>query len=176
MIVFAMLINLIISFSKIVVVFIFLLATYQSRSFASESVEIEIDNPRFSEKGLDNRLYEIKASKGVQKENNLELYIIEGKLRTDNGTWIYLNAEEGNFSRLENLIELAGKITFYTEENEKFQSDYALFWIDNNLIEFSKNIRHVRGNNTITSDKSLMKNNFNHIIYEGNVSTLYVMD
>ena len=138
--------------------------------------EIEIDNPRFSEKGLDNRLYEIKALRGVQKENNLELYIVEGKLRTDTGTWIYLNAKKGNFNQIENLIELDGEITFYTDEDEEFYSDYASFSINNNLIVFDNNIKHIKGSNTITSDKSMMKDNFNHIIYEGNVSMLYVIN
>lgn len=161
----------------IIIIALFLLITlYHSQSFSNESLEIEIDNPRFSEKGLDNRLYEIKAQKGVQKQNNLELFIVEGKLRTDSGTWIYLNAERGNFNQLENFVELSGKIKFYTDENNQFYSDYALFSINNDLIEFNKNIKHIKGNNIIKADESKMKNNFNHIVYEGNVSTLYVMN
>tara|TARA_Y200000002_G_scaffold303839_1_gene259368 strand:+ start:161 stop:676 length:516 start_codon:yes stop_codon:yes gene_type:complete len=171
-----MLIKIISNYLEIIIIFIFIIALYQSKSFAGESMEIEIDNPRFSEKGLDNRLYEIKALRGVQKENNLELYIIEGKLRTESGTWIYLNAEEGNFNQLENVIKLAGKIIFYTDEDERFLSDYASFSIDNNLIEFNKNIKHINGSSIIISDKSRTKNDFNHIIYEGNVTTQYVMD
>ena len=161
----------------IIIIALFLLITlYHSQSFSNESLEIEIDNPRFSEKGLDNRLYEIKAQKGVQKQNNLELFSVEGKLRTDSGTWIYLNAERGNFNQLENFVELSGKIKFYTDENNQFYSDYALFSINNDLIEFNKNIKHIKGNNIIKADESKMKNNFNHIVYEGNVSTLYVMN
>lgn len=176
MIVYAMLTKLAANYTKVIFTFFFLLVPFQSNPIASESLEVEIDNPRFSEKGLDNKLYEIKASRGVQKENNLELYIVEGKLRTDTGTWIYLNAKKGNFNQIENLIELDGEITFYTDENEEFYSDYASFSINNNLIVFDNNIKHIKGSNTITSDKSMMKDNFNHIIYEGNVSMLYVIN
>ena len=173
---FDMLTKLIDSYTKFIIVFFFLITLCQSKSFSNESLEIEIDNPRFSEKGLDNRLYEIKANKGIQKEDGLELFIVEGKLRTESGTWIYLNADKGNFNQLENLIELSGKITFYTDKNDQFQSEYALFSINSDLIEFNKNIKHIKGSSTITADKSKMKNNFNHMIYEGNVNTLYVMD
>ena len=35
----------------------------------SEEVVIEIDNPRFSEKGLSDKTYEIKAKKGLKSNN-----------------------------------------------------------------------------------------------------------
>ena len=73
----------------------------------SDELVIEIDNPKFSEKGLDDRIYEIKAKKGHKYENDLELFIIEGKFKTNkNGKWIYLKAEKGNFSQIKNFIEL----------------------------------------------------------------------
>lgn len=158
---------------NIIILSFLILTFFLSYIFASEELKIEIDNPRFSEKGLDNRLYEIKADKGIQKENNLELFNVEGKLRSDNGIWIYLNAEQGRFDQLNNIIELEGKITFYTNENDKLYSDFALFSIDDDLAEFNKNVKHIKGYSIITSDISKIKNNFNHIIYEGNVSTLY---
>ena len=138
--------------------------------------EIEIDNPRFSEKGLDNRLYEIKAERGVQRENNLELYIVEGKLRTDSGIWIYLDAKKGNFNQIENLIVLSGDINFYTDKEDRFRSDKAIFSINDDLVEFNNNVEHTRGNSIIIADESKIKNNFNHIVYEGNVITFYSLD
>ncbi len=176
MTVFAMLTKLTNKVTKSIIASALLLSLFQSQSYSNENLEIEIDNPRFSEKGLDKRLYEIKAARGIQKENNLELFFVEGKLRTDSGTWLYLNAKKGNFNQLENFIELSGEIIFYSDENDKFHSDYALFLIDNDSIEFNKNIKHIKGSNIITADESKIKNNFNHIIYEGNVSTLYVTD
>ena len=162
--------------SKFSIFFLFILILLQSKLLSNENLEIEIDKPKFSEKGLDNRLYEIKAEKGLQKEGNLELFIVEGKLRTDSGIWIYLNAKKGNFDQEENLIELKGEINFYTDEEDRFQSDSALFSINDGLVEFNTNVKHIRGNSIITADESKIKSNFNHIIYKGNVSTFYTLD
>ena len=119
---------------KLSILFLFILILFQSRLFSEENLGIEIDKPKFSEKGLDNRLYEIKAEKGIQREGNLELFIVEGKLRTDSGIWIYLNARRGNFNQEDNLIELNGEINFYTDEEDRFQSDKALFSINDDLV------------------------------------------
>ena len=173
MIAFDMLIK---NISKLSIFFLFILILLQSKLFSNENLEIEIDKPKFSEKGLDNRLYEIKAEKGIQREGNLELFIVEGKLRTDSGIWIYLNAKKGNFDQEENLIELKGEINFYTDEEDRFQSDSALFSINDDLVEFNTNVKHIRGSSIITADESKIKSNFNHIIYEGNVSTFYTLD
>ncbi len=162
--------------AKLTIFFSFISILFQSNLFSNENLEIEIDKPKFSEKGLDNRLYEIKAEKGIQREGNLELYIVEGKLRTESGIWIYLNARKGNFDQVDNLIELNGKINFYTDEEDRFQSDNALFSINDNLVEFNKNVKHIRGNNIITADESKIRSNFNHIVYMGNVSTFYNID
>ncbi len=162
--------------SKFSIFFLFILILLQSKLLSNENLEIEIDKPKFSEKGLDNRLYEIKAEKGIQKEGNLELFIVEGKLRTDSGIWIYLNAKKGNFDQEENLIELKGEINFYTDEEDRFQSDSALFSINDDLVEFNTNVKHIRGSSIITADESKIKSNFNHIIYKGNVSTFYTLD
>ncbi len=161
---------------KLSVLFLFILILMQSRVFSEEDLEIEIDKPKFSEKGLDNRVYEIKAEKGIQRKGNLELFIVEGKLKTDSGIWIYLNAKKGNFDQVENLIELNGEINFYTDEEDRFQSDKALFSINDGLVEFNKNVRHIRGSSIITADESKIKSNFNHIVYKGNVRTFYTLD
>ena len=161
---------------KLSILFFFILISIQSRVFSEENLEIEIDKPKFSEKGLDNRLYEIKAEKGIQRKGNLELFIVEGKLKTDSGIWIYLNAKKGNFDQVENLIELNGEINFYTNEDDRFQSDNALFSFNDGLVEFNNNVRHIRGSSIITADESKIKSNFNHIVYKGNVRTFYIMD
>ncbi len=176
MTVFDMLIKLIIKFYKILSFNIIIFIFFQSQLLSNESLEIEINNPKFSEKGLDNRLYEIKADRGIQKENSLELFTIEGKLRTGSGIWIYLNAERGDYNQQMSFIELNGDINVYTDENDKFYSDYALFSIDKDLVELNKNVEHIKGSTVIKAEKSKMKDNFNHIVYEGNVSTLYVIE
>lgn len=171
-----MLIKFIWKNSRTIIAFLFLSILYQFQSLADQYKEIEIDNPKFSEKGLDKRLFEIKAEKGIQKENYLELFIVEGKLRTDSGTWIYINAKKGNFNQIENLIELSGEINFYTDEQDRFRSDKAFFSINDDLVEFKKNVEHARGSSIIIADETKIKNNFNHIVYKGNVSTLYNLD
>ena len=162
--------------TKLSIFFLFISGLFQSTLFSNENLEVEIDKPKFSEKGLDNRLYEIKAEKGIQREGNLELFIIEGKLRTDSGIWIYLNAKKGNYDQVNNLIELNGEINFYTDEEDRFQSDNALFSINDDLVEFNKNVKHIRGSSIITADASKIRSNFNHIIYMGNVITFYTLD
>ena len=161
---------------KLSIFFLFILILFQSRLFSEENLGIEIDKPKFSEKGLDNRLYEIKAEKGIQRESNLELFIVEGKLKTDSGIWIYLNARKGSFDQVKNLIELNGEINFYTDEEDRFQSDNALFSINDDIVEFNKNVKHIRGSSIITADASKIRSNFNHIIYKGNVITFYTLD
>ena len=162
--------------AKLSLFLLFISILFQSNLFSNENLGIEIDKPKFSEKGLDSRLYEIKAERGIQRKSNLELFIVEGKLRTDSGIWIYLNAKKGNYDQIENLIELKGDINFYTDEKDRFQSDVALFSINDDLVEFNKNVKHTRGTNVITADESKVKSNFNHIVYMGNVSTLYIID
>ena len=162
--------------SKFLISSLLILIIFQTSLFSNESLEIEIDSPKFSEKGLDNRLYEIKAERGVQRVNNLELFTVEGKLRTDSGIWIYLNAKKGNFNQKENLIELSGEINFYTDEEDRFRSDKAIFSINNDLVELNSKVEHTRGNSIIIADESKIKNNFNHIVYKGNVSTFYILD
>ena len=162
--------------AKLSLFLLFISILFQSNLFSNENLGIEIDKPKFSEKGLDSRLYEIKAERGIQRKGNLELFIVEGKLRTDSGIWIYLNAKKGNYDQLENLIELNGEINFYTDEEDRFQSDIAIFSINDDLVEFNKNVKHIWGNNIIKADESKVRNNFNHIVYKGNVSTLYIID
>ena len=173
MTVFDMLIK---NIAKLSFFFLLISILFQTNLFSNENIEIEIDRPKFSEKGLDNRLYEIKAEKGIQREDNLELFIVEGKLRTDSGVWIYLNAKKGNFDQVKNLIELNGEINFYTDEEDRFQSDNAFFSINDDIIEFNNNVKHIRGTNIITANESKISSNFNHIVYKGNVSTSYIID
>ena len=139
----------------------------------SDELIVEIDNPKFSEKGLNDRVYEIKAKKGFKSDNELELHTIEGKFKTEkNGKWIYLEADKGNFSQTTNFIELEKNIIFYTEDGEKIRSNYATFDMNNDLIKLSENVSHENIEGLILSDSSVITNNFNKIMYLGNVETI----
>ena len=70
-----------------------------------ENLIVEIDNPRFSEKGLDDKVYEIKAEKGLKSNNDLKLFTVKGKFKSEKeGKWIYLEADQGNFQQSSNFI------------------------------------------------------------------------
>ena len=139
----------------------------------SEELFIEIDNPRFSEKSLSDKTYEIKAEKGLQSDTELKLFVIEGKFKTvKDGKWIYLEADKGNFSQDNNFIELLENIVFYTDDGEKLSSNYATFDIQNDIIELVENVSHESMKGLILSDSSTITNNFNKITYFGNVESL----
>ena len=58
--------------SKLFVIFLVFKLFWYPNLYANESdLIIEIDNPRFSEKGLDEKQYEIKAEKGLKSGENL---------------------------------------------------------------------------------------------------------
>ena len=151
----------------LIILFILTSLTY------SEEVFIEIDNPRFSEKGLSDRTYEIKAEKGLKSDNELKLFAIEGKFKTvKDGKWIYLEADKGNYFQDNNFIELQENIIFYTDDGEKLSSNYATFDIQNDIIELAENVSHESMRGLILSDSSIITNNFNKITYFGNVESL----
>ena len=143
----------------------------------SEELVIEIDNPKFSEKGLNDRTYEIKAKKGLKSENELELFVVEGKFKTEkDGKWIYLKADKGKFNQNANHIKLEENIIFYTDDGDKLSSNHATFDITKDVIELNESVSHESTKGLIVSDSSVIMNNFNKIIYFGNViSTINVM-
>ena len=136
---------------------------------------IEIDNPRFTEKGLDDKIYEIKAEKGLQSNNYLELTKVEGKFKTGNNLWIFLEADKGIFSQSTNIIQLRDNIVFSSENGESFKSDRATFDMKNDIINLTK-IEHKRNDNLIIADQSTINDNFSKIIYEGNVITKIIFE
>ena len=153
---------------------IFLSHVYSAYSDENSQL-IEIDNPRFTEKGLDDKIYEIKAKKGLQSSDYLELTEVEGKFKTDNNTWIFLKADTGIFSQSTNVIQLKDNIIFYTENNESFKSDIATFDMKKDIVKLT-NIKHKREDNLIIADRSVINDDFSKIIYEGNVITKIIFE
>ena len=159
--------------TKVIILIIFSLFFTTSIS-ASEELVIEIDNPKFSEKGLNDKIYEIKAKKGLKLDDELELFTVEGKFKSEkNGKWIYLEAEKGSFSQITNFIELEKNIIFYTDEGEKVTSSFATFDMTKDIIELSENVSHQTNDGLILSDKSVITNNFSKISYKGNVVSIF---
>ena len=136
----------------------------------SETV-IEIDQPRFSEKGLDQKSYEIKAQRGLRSSEKLILFDVEGKFKTHDGLWIYMNADEGDYEQTKNTIKLTDNVQFYTDDGDKITSSNAIFKMNEDLIILRKNVFHENKELRIKSDTTTISNNFDNILHEGNVIT-----
>ena len=152
--------------------FIFILFFNILNATANDSETIiEIDQPRFSEKGLDQKSYEIKAQKGLRSSEKLILFDVEGKFKTNDGLWIYMNANEGDYEQAKNTIKLYDDVEFYTDDGDKITSNNAVFKINEDLIILRKNVFHKNKKLRIKSDTTTISNNFDNIIHEGNVTT-----
>ena len=156
--------------SRFFIFILFLLSIFKATANDSETI-IEIDQPRFSEKGLDQKLYEIKAQKGLRSSDKLILFDVEGKFKTDNGLWIYMNANEGDYEQTKNIIKLSDNVRFYTDDGDKISSNNAIFKMDEDLIIFKKNVFHENKELRVKSDTTTISNNFDDILHEGNVIT-----
>tara|TARA_Y100000816_G_scaffold156481_1_gene111624 strand:+ start:1800 stop:2312 length:513 start_codon:yes stop_codon:yes gene_type:complete len=159
-------------FSKKIIFFTFFFIFFFISVSRNEGLVVEIDNPRFSEKGLDDKTYEIKAAKGLRSDDELKLFTIEGKFKTDrDGKWVFLEAEKGYYFQSMSFIKLEKNIRFYTDEGEVLKSNFATFDMNNDIIKFIENVSHDSINGFIVADNSVVSQNFNKILYEGNVIT-----
>ena len=149
---------------------LFLLSNLNATANDSETI-IEIDQPRFSEKGLDQKSYEIKAQKGLRSSEKLVLFDVEGKFKTKDGLWIYMNADEGDYEQTKNTIKLSDNVQFYTDDGDKITSNNAIFKINEDLIILRKNVFHENQDLRIKSDTTTISNSFDNILHEGNVIT-----
>ena len=159
-------------------IFFIYIILISAASAESEQLVVEIDNPKFSEKGLDDKIYEIKAKKGLKSDQELILFVVEGKFKSKkNGKWIYLIADEGNYLQSKSFISLTKNIRFYTDEGESLKSNYATFNMQKDIIELNDSVIHKNKGGIVIAENSTVTQNFNKIVYEGNVlTTLYVED
>ena len=153
--------------------FIFILFFFNILNVTANDSEtvIEIDQPRFSEKGLDQKSYEIKAQKGLRSSEKLVLFDVEGKFKTNDGLWIYMDADVGDFRQKENIINLNKNVSFYTENGDKILSENAIFKMNEDVIIFRNNVFHENTDGLIKSSTVTVSSNFNIIVYEGQVLT-----
>ena len=86
-----------------------------------------------------------------------------------------MEADQGTYDQSLNLIELERNIKFYTNEGEMVKSSYATFDMENDIIDLKDNISHSIREGLITSDNSVISNNFNNFKYEGNVATKFIL-
>ena len=159
--------------NKILVhLFIIFLFFFRFQSKAEENQNtIEIKNPIFTTKSIDGSPYEIKAEKGLQRENNLDLFVIEAKLKTNNDIWIYLNADKGTFNQSSGEILLESNIEIYTETDEKIFAELANVNTNGKIITLKKNVKYQDSNIFIQADESIINDDFSSITYYGNVKS-----
>jgi len=132
---------------------------------------IEIENPIFTTKSVNENPYTIKAALGVQKGDILELYEIEGKIKNNSEIWIYLNAEKADYNQASEKILLFDNIKVYTDNQDVLISDKAIIDIKNDIITLLSNVEYQNQNSRIRADKSIIKNSFQNFEYSGNVKT-----
>ena len=143
---------------------------FKSNSEENQNI-IEIKNPIFTTKSIDGSPYEIKAKKGLQRENYLDLFIIEAKLKTNKDIWIYLNADKGTFNQSSGEILLESNMEIYTGTDEKIFADLASVDTNDKIINLKKNVKYQDTNIFISADESIINDEFSNIIYYGNVKS-----
>ena len=154
-------------------VFLFCNLTFYMNSAISENDEIpiEIANPVFTTKGVNEVPYTIKATSGIQRGENLELFEIEGKIKNRDNIWIYVNADRGNYDQISQIIFLFNNIQVYTDNKEKIICDEAIIDMQEDIITLMSNVEFKNQNNMIKADRSIIKNSFQNFEYFGNVQT-----
>ena len=143
---------------------------FQSNAEENQNT-IEIKNPIFTTKSIDGSPYEIKAEKGLQRENYLDLFVIEAKLKTNKDIWIYLNADKGTFNQSSGEILLESNIEIYTEADEKIFAEIASVSTNSKIITLKKNVKYQDSNIFISADKSIINDELSNITYYGNVKS-----
>jgi len=154
--------------------FLFILyPSFHSKYAFSEDAEtpIEIANPVFTTKGVNEMPYTIKAASGIQRGDDLELFEIEGKIKNRDNVWIYLNADKGNYDQISQIVFLYKNIEVYTDNKESLVSDEAIIDLQKDTITLLSNVEFKNQNNRIRSDKSVITDSFQNFTYFGNVRT-----
>jgi len=132
---------------------------------------VEIKNPIFTTKSIDGNPYEIKAKKGLQRKNHLDLFDVEAKLKTNKDIWIYLNADMGTFNQLSGEIVLKSNIKIYTETDEKIFAEIAEINTNSKIITLKKNVQYQDSTIFISADSSVINSELSKVIYYGNVKS-----
>ena len=152
--------------------FIMFLFFFGFQSNAEENQNtIEIKNPIFTTKSIEGSPYEIKAEKGIQRENYLDLFVIEAKLKTNKDIWIYLTADKGTFNQSSGEILLESNIEIYTEADEKIFAELANVNTNSKIITLKKNVKYQDSNIFISADESIINDDFSNVTYYGNVKS-----
>ena len=135
----------------------------------SSSGATEILNPTFRNKGLDTNPYEIKAEKGIQINQDIELYKIEGKFTDDNNELFFIKADMGLYSQINQTIDLVGNVLMSDEFGNTTSTDSATIDIEDNKMRLLNRVVSISSTSMIKSDSSIIDEAKDIITYTGNV-------
>lgn len=143
------------------------LNNFNSRSAPSAT---QISNPIFKNKGLNANPYEIKATKGIQIDQDIELYEVFGEFTNDNNELLYIKADKGLYSQFNQIIGLMGNVLIFDEFGNRTSTNRATIDINNKKINLLDNVVSVSNTSTIKSNSSLVDEKNGTITYTGNVT------
>jgi hypothetical protein len=130
---------------------------------------IEILNPTFVNKGLDENPFEIAAKKGIQINEDIELYAVTGKFTDKDRKLIYISADKGYYSQNQQVIELTGNVLIYDDLGNKTSTKNATIDIEIKKVILTNKVISVTDSSEIQSDSSIVDDENSLITYTGNV-------
>jgi lipopolysaccharide export system protein LptC len=86
-------------------------------------------NPRFDGIDKEGRPYSLTAAEALQTStdaNEIDLLQPSGDMTLPDGTWLSLSADRGLYRRKEELLDLAGNVSFFHDEGFELRSPDAL--------------------------------------------------
>ena len=114
---------------------------------------IEILNPTFVNKGLDENPYEIAAKKGIQINEDIELYAVTGKFTDKDKKLIYISADKGYYSQNQQVIELTGNVLMHDDSGNKTSTENATIDIEIKKVFFNKSFITLFNSNIYKSNR-----------------------
>ena len=133
---------------------------------------IEILNPTFVNKGLDENPYEIAAKKGIQINEDIELYAVTGKFTDKDKKLIYISADKGYYSQNQQVIELTGNVLMYDDLGNKMSTENAIIDIEIKKVVLINKVISITDTSEIQSDSSIVDDENDLITYSGNVKVI----
>ena len=130
---------------------------------------VEILNPTFVNKGLDQNPYEIAAKKGIQINEDIELYTVTGKFTDKDKKLIYISADKGYYNQNQQVIELAGNVLMHDDSGNKTSTENATIDIEIKKVVLTNKVISVTETSEIQANSSIVDDENSLITYTGNV-------
>ena len=129
----------------------------------------KISNPIFKSKGLESNPYTIKADKGIQDDNYIELHNVKAEFEGKNNKIFYVSADRGIYNQRYETIELIENVIILDELKNKTSTNKAVIELNVKKITLLEEVVSVTSKATISSNSSILDELNNTITYLGNV-------